>query len=255
MAVHVTVECVGLCAQFHAGHVFHAQHVAVLLGTEHDVLKLRDVGQTTFVLHRELECVRRVFTQRTGRRFQVLFAQCVGDVRWYQTVLCHHVGLQPDTQAVGVTHGHHVAHAFDTLDLRHDVDVKVVGQENLVVAVVRAIKRTDLQETRLTLVRGHTDSRHLGRQQTLCAAHAVLHVHGRHVGVGALGEIYLDAGRTRVGGSGFHVGHVLHTVDVFLQRLHHALHHGIRAGTRIGGRHVHGRGGNVRVLLDRQGAQ
>ena len=208
------MEAVRLRTELHPRYVFQAEHIAVLVGTDHHVAELLFADKATLILHRVLERVVRVFTERTRGRLDVLLAEHSRDVRRHESVLRHHVGLEPDAHAVRVAHLHHVAHALDTLDLRDDVDVKVIREEMLVILPVRTRQGVDLEEARLSLLCAHADARHLGREQPLSARHAVLHVHRGHVRIRPLLEIHRDRGRAAVCGRGRHVDHVLHAVDV-----------------------------------------
>ena len=200
MGVHLAAEAIAQCAQLYLCHILEAQHGAILLRAHHDVLELLHAFQATPVFHRELEGILRVLAQGAGRCLQVLLSQDGGDVGRHQAILRHTLRFEPDTHTVGIAQGHHVTHTVHTLQLRNHVDVEVVGQEGLVVGVVAAHQGVDLQKARLALHGGHTDSGHLGGQQTLRLADTVLHVHRRHVGIGSLLEIDRDLRRTVVGG-------------------------------------------------------
>ena len=57
-------------------------------------------------------------------------------------MLLHLVRLQPYTHGVGLHTGRlNITHAIDTLEGRNDVDVGIVGQEDVVVASVLGGKR------------------------------------------------------------------------------------------------------------------
>ena len=196
-----------------------------------------------------MENVFRILTERPRRCLDVLFAEHAHYICRHQTVLCHHVRFQPNTHGVVVAHHHHLAHARDTLYARHDVYLQIVGEKRLVVGVVLAVERHQFQLAVLPFLRCHAYFRHLRGQRALCLGHTVLHVHRRHIRVGALLEIDIDGGVARVGGRGGHVGHVLHTVDAFLQRHDDRFLHRLRAGSGIGCRHLYRRWRNIGVLL------
>ena len=99
---------------------------------------------------------------------------------------------------------------------------------------------------------GDTRLQHIARQQSFRLRYTVLDVDGRHVGIGALLEIHHDRYVTRRGSRSGHVGHVLYTVDLLLQRLDHGFHTGVRVRTRVGGSHLYGRRCDIRILLHRQ---
>ena len=251
MAVGVTFVSVGFAAQFDVGDVLQTQERAVGLREQHDFTELFGRLVASAVFHRVLERVLGVLAQRTGRRLDVLFGQRRRHVRRDELVLGHYVGLQPDAHRVVGAEGEHLADAADTLDTRLDVDLQVVRQEGLVVGVVGAVQREDLDHRGLAFHGRHTDLRDLGRKLAGGARHFVLHVDGRHVGVGSLAEIDRHGGAAD-GCAGGHVGHVLHTVDGLFERYDDRLLNRFGAGSRIGGAHHDRRGRDVGILLDGQ---
>ena len=244
---------VGKSAQLYLGHIAQVERLPVVVGADDDVAILGRSLQTTLIAHHVFEAHVALFTKLTRSGLDVLFGQCRCDVARDEPVLLHLVGLQPDTHGVGLgTEVLHVAHTRHTLQGRHDVDIVVVGHELGIVAAVFGRERVHDHVTRLSLGGGHTHLRHLGRQQCLSLRHAVLHVHGGHVGIGALLEVDSNHGHAVVGGLRGHVGHVLHAVNTFLKRGDHGVEHGLSVGTLIDGRHGNGWRRNIGILLDRQ---
>ena len=255
MTVRVSFVGIGFAAQLHVGDVFEPQDIAVGQRADDDLAELFGGHQSSAVFHRILERVFRIFTQHTGRRLYVLFGQRSRHVRGDEPVLRHHVGFHPDTHRVVRAQHEEFADALRTQDAGLNVDLHVVRQEGLVVAVVGTVQRKDLQHGGLTLHGRHADLGHFGGQRPGGGGHAVLYVHGRHVGVGALAEIDRDGCAAGVGGAGFHIHHVLHAVDRLLERYDHALLDRFSACARIGGAHHHRRGCDVRILLHGQRGQ
>ena len=241
-------------AQLNAGHVLQLQRVATGIAADDDVAELLGRLQTTGVAHGILEGHVALLTKLTRCSLDVLLGQHAADVRGHQVVLLHHVGLQPDAHRVGLHTGAlHVAHALDTLDGRNNIDIVIVRQELVVVAPVAG--QGEHHHLRgLALHHRHADARHLGRQQRLCLLHAVLHVHGAHVGVHALAEEDADAGRA-AGGRRAHVVHAFHTVDALLQGCQHGVLHRLGVGTRIAGEDHDGGRRNIGILLNGQRGQ
>ena len=101
MAVGVALVGIGFAAQLDVGDVFQAQDRTVGL-CESSTISPNSSGVivTSAVLHRVLERVLRVFTQRTGCRLDVLLGEGRRYVRRDELVLGHHVGLEPDTHRV-----------------------------------------------------------------------------------------------------------------------------------------------------------
>lgn len=164
----------------------------------------------------------------------------------------YHLRLQPYTHGVVATHDVHLAHAGYALQLWFHVYVEIVGEERLVVGALRTVKAEYHERAALTFHRRHTHLCHLCRQQRRGRGHLVLHVHRRHVGVGALLEIngYLRA--AGVACRRGHVGHVLDTVYGFLQRHDHAFLHRLGICAAVCRGNAYGRRRDVRILFHRK---
>ena len=241
-------------AEFNLGHILQAQRVAIGIARDDDVTKLLLALQTTGVAHGIFVGHIRLFTERTRCSLDVLLGQHTRDVGRHQAILLHHFRLQPDAHRVGLhTRALHVAHTLNTLDGGDDVDVVIVGQELIVVTAI-AGEGEHHHLRRLTLHHRHTDASNLSRQQSLGLLHAVLHVHGTHIGVHALTEEDGQRCRTRRGRRR-DIVHAFHTVDAFLQRHEHGVLYSFCIGTRIAGEDHDGRRSNVRILLNRQRGQ
>ena len=254
LSIDVRREVVAHGTNLHLGDIAQMQQMAAFAGAQHDVIELLNGLQRALVLHGVLIGILTLLAQRTRCRDEALSADSGEHIVGLQTILRHHVGLQPDAQRIGVAEGHHVAHAGDTHQTGTNVDVNVVGDEVGVILAVDALQRADVQDVALLLHHLHTHLRHLRGQQGGSTAHAVLHIHGSEVGVGALLEVDLNGdiarGRCRTGD----VGHARHTVDILLQRLHHRFHNRVGISTCVGGGHAHRRRCNVWILLDGQRA-
>ena len=257
-------------SELHRGDVLEAQHGAVVVGSDDDVLELGNLLQSALVLQGVLEdvlhaqavvAVDGLLAELSGGGLEVLFGQGCRDVFRHDAILRHHVGFHPDAHRIGAAQLHDVAHALQALHLRDDVDVEVVRDEVLVVLSVGAGQGVDLQEGRLALHGLYAHSRDLGGQQALCPRHAVLHVDGCHVGVGALLEVDVDGGGAGVGGQ---KRRRAETQQPFLrQRGHHrrqrkrrgddGVHDGIGAGTGVGRVDADGWRRDVGVRLQGQG--
>ena len=102
LAVDVRREVIADGADFHLGHVAQAQQVAAVACTQHDVVELLNRFQRTLVFHRILVGILRLLAQGTRSCYETLTADGCEHVVGLQSVLSHHVGLQPDAQGVGV---------------------------------------------------------------------------------------------------------------------------------------------------------
>ena len=184
-------EVVAHGANLHICHVAQVQHTAAA-GAQHDVIKLLDTLQCTLVLHGVLVGVFRKFTQGTHTCHEALSANGIEDIVRCQVILCHNIRFQPYTQSIGVTQTLHVTDARYTHQARLDVDIDVVRYEVFIVLTVSTLHGENLQDVVLALLHLHADFVHVGRQQSLCAGYAVLHVHCCHIWVGALLEVDVD---------------------------------------------------------------
>ena len=243
---------VRLIAQLDACHVLQAQHLARGQRLDDHVTELFRRNKAALVLHRVLEHAFIVLAERAGGGLDVLCIECRSHIRGYNAILRHHVRPQPNTHTVVGAEQRHFAHTRDTLQLRDDVNLQVVVQELVVIAVIGAPQGDGFQHRLLLLVGDDTDARYVRGQLPLCFRHTVLHVHRRHIGIGSLLEVNGDIHVTRVGGGRVNIGHVLNAVDGFFQRHDDRFLYRFGVGTGIAGSHLHRRRGDIGELLDGQ---
>ena len=233
----MTVDTVGkrisLATELNAGDVFQAEHLTVFRRADDNVFKLRRRLEASSVTQGVLERLVLTLADRTRRGFDVLFGKGGRDVARHELVLGHDIRFEPDAHGVVTTHHHSVADTRNTLHFWDNVDLGVVLDELFGVLVLFIDEGEHHQHTVLAFVRRHADLGHLGRQQTLCARNAVLHVHRCHVGIDTLFERNGDAGFTGIRGRRGHVVHVLYAVDLLLQGSDHAVQHRLGARTVI----------------------
>ena len=136
VTVHTAFVGITFLTQFHICNVFQLQHFTVFRRTDYDFTKFLRRNQTTFILHSILISFVRIFTERTGSRFNILLGKCCRHVRRNQFVLCHHIRLHPDTHTVVTTHNHHIAHTRNTQQLRFQVDTHIVGKEVFIIRII-----------------------------------------------------------------------------------------------------------------------
>ena len=233
LAVDVGGEAVAHGADFHLSHIAQVQQVTAVAGAQHNLVELLDGLQRALVLHRVLVGILGLLTQRTRCGDETLPADSGEHIVGLQIILRHHIGLEPDSQGIGVTQRYHVAHAGDAHQSGLDVDVDIVGDKVGVILAVHALQRADVQDVTLLFHHLHAHLRHLGGQQRCGTAHAVLHVHGSQVGVGALLKEHLNRHIARCRCRAGDIGHARHAVDVLLEGLNHRLHDGVGVGTGV----------------------
>ena len=255
LAIHRRCHRVALRADLDIRHFAQIKERSAFARTENNILELLHGFEGTLVLQGVLVGVLRLLAERTGRGDERLAVDSRCHIVRCQTVLRHHVRLQPDTQGVGVTQIDHLAHTRDTHHTGLDIDVYIVGYKIGVVPAVGRLESSDLQNTVLHLGHRHTGLKDCGWQERLCLRHAVLHVDGGHIRIGALLEINHNGHIAGRGGGGVHIGHIFHAVDLLLEGLDHGFHHsvGVRAAIRC--RYLHAGRRNVRILLHRESLQ
>ena len=241
------------CAQLNLGHVFQVKRLALRIVADDDVAVFFGRFEPSLIAHHVFEGHIALFAKRTWRGLNVLFGRGCSYIARHQPVLFHLVGLQPNAHRIGTrTKRLHVTHTLHTLNGRLDVDFVEVGDELLVVTSVGRRDGVHQHVTRLPFRGGNTHLRNLCGQQCLCLRHAVLHVHGSHVGVNALLKVDGYHGRTVVCGGTLHVGHVLHAVAALFKGYHHGVENRLRIGSLIVRHHRNGGRSDVGILRNGQ---
>ena len=141
----------------------------------------------------------RVLAQRTDSSLDVLTFQGIDNVFRIQLVLGHLLRVHPDAHAIDIAHQLDVSHTVNALQARLHVDVEIVGDEGIVVAVVGAFQGNDAQHALFFLLHLHTQFQHFGWQVALGLLHTVLHAYLCQVGVGAGAEGDVDGGHATAG--------------------------------------------------------
>ncbi|MNF25982.1 hypothetical protein D3C84_66080 [compost metagenome] len=241
--------------QFNSGDVFQASDLTVTACANDDVLELFLGNQAALSVDRQLEALGirgRGRAQGTGRHLAVLFTNRGDHIGSGQVARSGLVRIEPDTQRV-VAHTEQL-HVTDTAQPRQlilDVEDRVVGQIEHVVAFVRRGQVHHHRQVGRRLVHGDTDARHFLGKLRLGAGHTVLHLHLGVVQVSAQGKGD-GQGDLAVGGRlRGHVQHVLDAGDGLLQRSGHGFTDDFRVGAREVGTHHHGRWHDFRVFADR----
>ena len=139
MTIHSPMIGIAFLAHLYIGNFFQLQHFAIIRRPDHNFPKLFRSNQTPFILHCILISFIRVFSEWTGSRFNILFSQHLGHIRWNQFILGHHVRLHPDTHTIVTPHNHHITHTLDTKNCRFQINTDIVGQEFLIIRIIRTI--------------------------------------------------------------------------------------------------------------------
>ncbi len=205
--------------------VAQAQQCSVGLGAQHDVLELPGVHQAAGRVHRILEIGpgrSRRLSEGARRILPVLRLDGRADVGRGDAELGHLVRVHPHAHGVNLVRAEaRFAHAFEIADLVHQVDLRVVGEEQRIVAVVAGNQADGEQEGARYLLHGHALLLHLRRQPRHGDAHAVLRLHGGDVRVGAQLERHLNVQCAVVGAGGKVVEHAVETDQLLFDGLRH----------------------------------
>ena len=112
---------------------------------------------------------------------------------------CHHLWVHPDTHAVDISHQLDITYAGNALQARLHVDVEIVGNEGIVIAVVGTLQSNDAQHALFFLLHLHTYVQYLGGKVALGLFHTVLYTYLCQVRIGARSEGDADSGHTAAG--------------------------------------------------------
>ena len=145
LAVQPAFHAVGLCTEFNPRDVGNPHDRAVRVGPQDHLAEVLLGHQPALGAHRVGELLaggHRLRPDLASRVDGVLGLDGVDDLRDRDVELGEHVGPHPQTHRVlsGAEH----RDTGDPLDPRHlvvDVDVRIVGQEDVVVGAVRRVKR------------------------------------------------------------------------------------------------------------------
>ena len=95
-------HAIGQGTKLDVGHVFQFQRLAAGITRNDDVSKFLSRLQSTGIAHGVLVSHIALLTELTGGSLDILLGQHSGNVARHQTVLFHHVRLQPHTHGVGL---------------------------------------------------------------------------------------------------------------------------------------------------------
>ena len=211
----------------------------------HDVLEFRGSHQPPLRAYRILErgaSGRRRLADRSGGILSVLRLNGVVDIAGGDSQLRHAVGVHPDAHGVDLGGAQpRLAHAVHAGQLVQQVDLRVVGEEQRVVAVVRGNQADAGEEGGGDLLDRHSRALHFGRKPRHGEVHAVLRLHRGHVRVGAQLEGHIDAERAVVGAVGHEVEHAIEGEQLFLDGLGDGFFQVLRIAAQIAGADLHHR--------------
>ena len=125
--------------------------------------------------------------------------QRIDNVFWIQLVQCHHLRVHPYTHAINIAHQLNIANTGDALQAWLHVDIEIVGDEGIVIAIVGTLQGDDAQHALFFLLHLHTNVQHLGGQIAFSLLYTVLDTDLCQVGVGARSEGNTDGSHATTG--------------------------------------------------------
>ena len=238
----------------HVGNVFQTHHIPTIITLDNDVFVFFLCGVAAGILQDVLFGLRAqtaALAQLTRRDFYVLIFQRVAHVVGRQSVGHHFVGVQPHPhRIVARTENVQIADTVDALQLRRNVDVKIVVEKTLIHLRIVAVQIDIHQDIGFLTRNFHPFTNHLGRQFVGGRRNAVLHIHRIDVRVGAQLENHIEcrlAVVTRITLDVFHAGY---SVQGLFQRNNDRFHQQLVVGAGVVGNHIHLRRRNGGKLRD-----
>ena len=232
----------------------HQRAVAARL--QDDVVELRHLGQPAQgahadLVHLVLGC--RLGAYLPGGDLHVLLRQRRNHVGRRQPARGQARRIEPQAHRVlALAEDLHIGDALDALQRVLDVNVDVVGNELIVVAVIETVETRRHDERSRNFVDRHPGVLDFVGQPAQHAGDAVLHVHRRDVeGTGQF-ENHGDVAAAVVAAAGSHVAHAFHAVDRFFQQNGDRRFHRLRIGAGVIAVHGNLRRRQFRKLRDRQ---
>ena len=235
-----------------AGHVAQADERPVGVGADDDLLEFAHRREAPLGDDRrgDVEVRDGLLAQHAGGRFTVLVLEGLLQVLDREPEVGQAVGLHPDL--------HGVVAAADIRDAAHaryapqhvqHVERGVVREVDFVELRVVRQQRDGHQAARRLLLHRDAVLHHLRREARFGLFHAVLDLHGRQVGIRRDVEGHRGRETARVGVRRFHVEHPGRTVQLLFNGCGDGLRYGLGARPRVGGRDLHHRGYDLRILV------
>ena len=209
---------VGFRPQFHPAHVFKLGQGTGVAGGQHQFLKVFEAvkathrPQTNLVL---LVCIHWGLAQLPRPHLNVLFPQGIDHILVRQAPAGHALGVEPQAHGVGAfPKNDHIADPIHLAQGIHDVEIGVVTQKDVVVAVILGEQAHGQQDIAGFLADGDPGLQHRFRQLRFRQGDPVLHVNGGDVlvAIGLKGNG--DVADAVTGAAGGHVAHALHPVNL-----------------------------------------
>ncbi len=252
MSVGLSGESIGLDTQLNFCHILQTKDVSFHIRADYDILKLLNRLETSGVFHRILISLVGILSQSTGCSLNILSSQHAGDIRRYQIVLHHRRRIHPYSDGILASEHLELTDSIDQHYLRLNIDRSIVGQESIIICIIRRIYRKYLKHRILPLLHEYSVLLHLGREKGKSLLDSILDIDRGHIRIRPLLENDIDRSFTGIGGVGTHIEHILNTVDCLFQRRNDRLHNSLGIRAEESCRNTNSRRGYVRILLNRQ---
>ena len=198
--------------------------------------------------------VHRRLADNARCNLHILILQSSDDFRSCKILEGESARIEPDTHAVFPRPINiHISDSIEPLELLAHIENRVVADVELIVGIVRRNHVDDHEQIRRALQRGDAGAPHDVGKLRLGNGNPVLDEHLRLVEVGAGLKGDRERHRAIARALARHVEHVLHSVDLLLNRRRHRLGDDLRTRARIRGPHDDGRRSYLRILCQWKG--
>ncbi|RMW18800.1 hypothetical protein ALO98_200392 [Pseudomonas syringae pv. tagetis] len=252
-AVECRVDVITLASQFYPRHIAQ-QHDSTVAGRLDDHL-LELLGRLQLAASADsriqlLAFNRRQSPQLACRDFGVLRLQGRADVGRHQCVLLQPGRVQPDTHRVSRTQRLHVADTIYPAELIEQRAGNVIADLRTGHPFVVGGQGDQHQKVGTALGHRQAFALHTLRQARFGLLQFVLHLHLRHIRVGACGEGQADARAARRAAGGRHISQPVEPFHLLLDDLGDGVFDGLGRCASVGGGDFYRRRRDIGVLLE-----
>src|SRR5215472_2214488 len=255
-AVVPQLAAVAFRSQLGTTHVAELDQGTIAPPLDHDAVEFARVVQASGGADADLVGKiggRRRLSHLARGHLHVLLAQGIHHVRRGQVARRQFDWVEPQAHGIfAFAKDDDVAHALQPFEGIANVNVKIVADEQIVVAVVIGIEAESYYERAGVLVDAYARGLYFDRQPAQDGSGAVLHVDGGNIQAAVQVKHYADSAAAVVVAVRGHIAHALGPVDGLLQQCSYAGFHYLRIRSGIEGADGNRGRRQVGVLRDRQ---